>query len=105
VPTHGEPDARALHGMPEAAGSRTSGEQLGPTRERLESQAWASAWPANALRLALRLQTHGEPDATALHGMPGAAESLRSASGVPQCTGARGVPDGGSTPPERNFCQ
>jgi hypothetical protein len=46
--------------MPEPAGGLTSGEQLGPTKEKLESQAWTPARPPNAVRLALRLQTHGE---------------------------------------------
>jgi hypothetical protein len=56
---HQPRDARALYEMPEPAGSRTSGEQLGPTREKLESQAWTLAGAGNALRLALRRQTHG----------------------------------------------
>jgi len=51
--------------MPEPVGSLTSGEQLGPTREKLESQAWTPAGPPNALRLALWLQTHGEQHAVA----------------------------------------
>jgi hypothetical protein len=51
--------------MPEPAGSRTSGEQPGPTTEKLESQAWTPARPPNALRLALWLQTHGERHAVA----------------------------------------
>jgi len=56
--------------MPDVAGGLTSGEQLGPTREKLESQAWTPAGPANALRLALWLQTHGERHAVAFHQVP-----------------------------------
>ena len=59
---HQPRDARTLYKMSEPPGSLTSGEQLGPTREELESQAWTPVGPANALRRALRLQTHGEPD-------------------------------------------
>jgi hypothetical protein len=62
--------------MPEPAGGLTSGEQLGPTREKLERQAWTPAGPANAVRLALRLPTHGEPDARAFHHMPKTARRL-----------------------------
>jgi hypothetical protein len=40
------------------------------------------------MRLGLRRAAYGEPDADAFHGMLGAAENLRSASGVPQCRGA-----------------
>jgi hypothetical protein len=50
---HQPRDARTLYKMPKPAGGLTSGEQLGPTREKLESQAWTPAGPANALRLAL----------------------------------------------------
>jgi hypothetical protein len=56
---HQPRDARTLYKMPEPAGGLTSGEQLGPTKEKLESQAWTPARPPNAVRLALRLQTHG----------------------------------------------
>ena len=62
---HQPRDARTLYKMPEPAGGLTAGEQLGPTREKLESQAWTPIGPANALRLAPRVQTHGEPDAGA----------------------------------------
>jgi hypothetical protein len=74
---HQPRDARTLYKMPEPAGSRTSGEQLGPPRGKLESQAWTPAGPANALRLALRRPGHGEPNARALHHMPEAAGGLR----------------------------
>jgi hypothetical protein len=37
---HQPRDARTLYKMPEPAGSLTSSEQLGPTRDKLESQAW-----------------------------------------------------------------
>jgi len=56
---HQPRDVRPLYKMPEPAGSRTSGEQLGTTGEKLASQAWPPAGPPNALRLALWLQTHG----------------------------------------------
>jgi hypothetical protein len=51
--------ARALHGMREAVGRRTPGEQLGPTREKLGSQAWPPTGAADAVRLALWHPTHG----------------------------------------------
>ena len=45
---HQPRDARTLYKMPGLAGSRTSGEQRGPTRETLKSEAWTPAGPANA---------------------------------------------------------
>jgi len=51
---HQPRDARTLYKMPKPAGGLTSGEQLGPTREKLESQAWTPAGPANVVRFGLR---------------------------------------------------
>ena len=53
--------------MPDVAGGLTSGEQLGPTREKLESQAWAPAGQREAsarilLRPAARLDDAVERD-------------------------------------------
>jgi hypothetical protein len=49
--------------MREAAGGL---QPYGPAREELDSQARTPAGPANAVRLALRRQTHGGPDTGAL---------------------------------------
>jgi hypothetical protein len=62
--------ARALNKMLEPASSLTSGEQLGPTREELESPACTSTGAAIAVRLALRRETHSEPHAGAFSHRP-----------------------------------
>jgi len=84
---HWSGDARALYEMPEPAGSLTPGEQFGPTREKLESQAWTPAGAANALRLVLWRATHGEPYENAFHPLPQAAVGLKAEKCAP---GARG---------------
>jgi hypothetical protein len=50
----------------------------GPPRKEPESQAWTPAGAANALRLALRLLTHGEPDARAFRRLLQAAVGLKA---------------------------
>jgi hypothetical protein len=55
--THGEPDARALHNMPQAAGRLRA-----PGTRKPSADATGAA---NAVRLAVRSTTHGEPDAGA----------------------------------------
>ena len=51
--------ARAFDHMREAVGNRRPS---GPAREEPESQARTATGAANAVRPALRLPTHGEPD-------------------------------------------
>jgi len=64
---HWAPDACALYEMPEPTGSLTPGEPTGRTKQKRESQARPSTGTANALRLALRSASHGEPDENAFH--------------------------------------
>jgi hypothetical protein len=88
--TDGEPDGSAFrrgHGRGWGCGAQLTGHQMrahlticarpptaseyGTAGEEPERQAWPPTAAANAVRLALRLRTHGEPDAGAFHGMPG----------------------------------
>jgi hypothetical protein len=52
----------------------------GPPREEPASQPRTPAGAANAVRSALRSQAYGEPDGSAFHGTPRAAESLGAAT-------------------------
>jgi len=81
---HQPRDAGTLYEVPETAGRRTPSEPLRPTQEmELETQARAPAGAANAVRLALRRPTHGQPDAGAFHELRAAAVGSNSARGVP----------------------
>jgi hypothetical protein len=55
----------------------------GPTMAELASQAWTPARAANAVRLALRRQTHSEPDENTFHQMLQAAVGLKAKDHAP----------------------
>jgi hypothetical protein len=76
--------------MPEPACGLTSGEQARTDEGKLESQAWTPAGPVNAVRLALRLQTHGEPDARAFRRLLQAAMVLKAKDYAPKGRGTAG---------------
>jgi|HubBroStandDraft_4_1064222.scaffolds.fasta_scaffold443827_2 hypothetical protein len=56
-PAYGEPDARALHNMPQAPASLTPPE---PAGEELESQAWPAAGRRMLCGRRCVAQTHGK---------------------------------------------
>jgi len=96
---HWAGDARALYEMPEAAGSLTPDEPLGRSTQKLESQARPPAGAAHALRLALRRQTHSEPDANTFHQLLQAALGLKAARVYQErCASRYRVRPEGSTP-------
>jgi len=71
---HGEPDARALRNMPEAAGSLCPGV---PAGEVLASQARALTETADEMRLGLRRSVYRAQYARALHHVPEGAGGFR----------------------------
>jgi hypothetical protein len=84
--THGEPDAAGVVApnsrVPDAlhrtiCPKRPAASDQVDRNKGVRRQAWKPTATTNAVRLALRCPTHGEPYARALHHMPYAASGLR----------------------------